>query len=117
MTAKQTMPMTGVMNISSAGRMEMNAIDTPASVPSSAARGVMRRITGAMKAPIMSTKLWMNTQVSPASQPLMGSPVDNEIGNMMTNVTMNMCGTLMPDGNAHTSLRPVCCASRYASHA
>jgi hypothetical protein len=44
MIAKQTMPIRGVMNISSAGRIEMNAIDTPASVPSNAARGVMRRI-------------------------------------------------------------------------
>src|SRR5262245_6082379 len=96
-TAKHTMPMTGVMNISSAGRMEMNAMDTPASVPNRAARGVMRRITGAMNAPIMSTKLWMNTHVSPASQPLMGSPVESEIGSITTNVTMNMCGTLMPD--------------------
>ena len=51
MIAKQTMPMTGVMNISSAGRMEMKVIDTPASVPSSAARGVILRMTGAMKPP------------------------------------------------------------------
>jgi len=32
------------MNISSAGRREMNAMDTPASVPSRAARGVILRI-------------------------------------------------------------------------
>ena len=57
MTAKQTTPITGVMNISSAGRMEMNATETPASVPSSAARGVILRMTGAMKPPAMSTKL------------------------------------------------------------
>ena len=31
---------------------------------------------------------------------------------MMTKVTMNMCGTLTPDGNAQTSLRPVVFASR-----
>jgi hypothetical protein len=31
------------MDISIAGRIEMNAIDTPASVPSSAARGVILR--------------------------------------------------------------------------
>ena len=106
------MPITGVMNISSAGRIEMNVIDTPASVPSSAARGVILRISGPMKPPIISTKLWMNTQVSPASQPLMGSPVAVAIGSMITNVTMNMCGTLMPDGSAQTSVRPVFCASR-----
>ena len=54
----------------------------------------------------------MNTQVSPASQPLIGSPVLAAIGSMITNVTMNMCGTLMPEGSAHTSVRPVFCASR-----
>ncbi len=31
---------------------------------------------------------------------------------MITKVTMNMCGTLTPDGNAQTSLRPVVFASR-----
>ena len=44
MTAKHTMPICGVWYISSAGRIEMKVIDTPASVPSNAARGVMRRI-------------------------------------------------------------------------
>ncbi len=112
MIAKQTMPMTGVRYISSAGRIEMKAIDTPASVPSSAARGVILRTYGAMKPPIISTKLWMNTQVSPASQPLTGSPVLSAIGSMITNTTMNMCGTLIPEGSAHTSVRPVRCASR-----
>ena len=54
----------------------------------------------------------MNTQVSPASQPLIGSPVLSAIGSMITKVTMNMCGTLMPEGSAQTSLRPVFFASR-----
>ena len=44
MMAKQIRPITGVMNISSAGRIEMKVIETPASVPSSAARGVILRI-------------------------------------------------------------------------
>ena len=44
MIAKQVRPMIGVMYISSAGRMEMNVTETPASVPSSAARGVILRI-------------------------------------------------------------------------
>ena len=44
MIAKQVSPMIGVMNISSAGRIEMNVTETPASVPSSAARGVILRI-------------------------------------------------------------------------
>ena len=39
-----TRPMIGVVIISSAGRIEMNVTETPASVPSSAARGVMRRM-------------------------------------------------------------------------
>ena len=39
MMAKQTMPMIGVMNMSNAGFIEMKVMETPASVPSSAARG------------------------------------------------------------------------------
>ena len=100
------------MNISSAGRIEMKVIETPASVPSSAARGVILRMNGATKPPIIRMKLWKNTQTRPASQPLIGSPVLSVIGSMITKVTMNMCGTLMPDGSAQTSLRPVFCASR-----
>ena len=59
----------------------------------------------------------MNTQVSPASQPFTGSPVLRLIGSMMTNVTTNMWGTLMPDGSAQTSARPVFLASFQASQA
>ena len=44
MMPKQVSPMIGVMYISSAGRMEMNVMETPASVPSNAARGVILRI-------------------------------------------------------------------------
>ncbi len=47
MIAKQTTPTIGVMNISSAGFMEMKVMETPASAPSSAALGVMRRTIGA----------------------------------------------------------------------
>jgi len=112
MIEKQTTPMTGVMYISSAGFIEMNVIDTPASVPSSAARGVILGIYGATKPPIIRIKLWKNTQTRPADQPFMGSPVFKVTGSMMTKVTMNMCGTLTPEGNAQTSLRPVRCASR-----
>ena len=111
MIAKQMMPISGVMNISSAGRIEMKAMETPASVPSNAARGVTLRIHGATKPPIINTKLWMNTQVRPASQPLIGSPVFSAIGSMMTKTTTNICGTLVPDGSAVTSLRPVFLAS------
>ena len=65
-----------------------------------------------MKPPIIRMKLWKNTQTSPASQPLIGSPVLSVIGSMITKVTMNMCGTLTPEGSAQTSVRPVFCASR-----
>jgi hypothetical protein len=44
MMAKHTSPICGVMYISSAGRIEMKVTETPASVPSSAARGVIFRI-------------------------------------------------------------------------
>ena len=84
----------------------------PASEPSSAARGVIFRIHGAMKPPAISTKLCTNTQVRPASQACTGSLVLSRIGSMTTNVTTNMCGTLMPDGRAQTSVRPVFWASR-----
>ncbi len=117
MTAKQISPITGVMNIWFAGLIEMKVIEMPASEPSRAARGVIRRMNGAMKPPAISTKLWMNTQVSPASQACTGSPVVRRIGIMMTKVTTNICGTLMPDGNAHTSVRPVFFAKRWASQA
>ncbi len=112
MMAKQTSPICGVMYISSAGRIEMKVTETPASVPSRAARGVILRITGAMKPPIIRIKLWKNTQTRPADQPFMGSPVLMVTGSMITKVTMNMCGTLTPDGSAQTSVRPVLCASR-----
>ncbi len=57
-------------------------------------------------------KLWKNTHTRPADQPFMGSPVFRVTGNMITKVTMNMCGTLTPEGSAQTSVRPVRSASR-----
>jgi len=109
--------MTGVRNISSAGRIEMNVIETPASVPSSAARGVTRRTNGPRKPPRMRTRLCSATQVSPASHALIGSPVCSLIGSITANTTMNMCPTPGPDGNAQTSRRPVRRARLYASQA
>jgi hypothetical protein len=110
--AKQTRPICGVIYISSAGRIEMKVTDTPASVPSSAARGVIFRMYGAINPPTIRMKLWKNTQTRPADQPFKGSPVLIVIGSMITKVTMNMCGTLTPEGSAQTSLRPVLSASR-----
>jgi len=46
--------------------MEMKVSEMPASEPSRAARGVMRRMTGAMNPPAISTKLCTKTQVRPA---------------------------------------------------
>src|SRR5215471_6761556 len=105
--AKQMMPISCVVNKDSAGRIEINVIETNASVPSRAACGVICRMNGAMNPQDINTKLWTNTQVSPASHPFTGSPVFVAMGSMITNVTTNMCGTLTPDGSAHTSLRPV----------
>src|SRR5437879_9173818 len=104
MMAKQTRPICGVIYISSAGRIEMNVTDTPARVPSKAARGVIFRMYGAINPPIIRMKLWKNTQTSPADQPFIGSPVLIVIGSMITKVTMNMCGTLTPEGSAQTSV-------------
>src|SRR5271165_747307 len=114
-TAKHTTPITGVEKTWAAGLIEMKVIEMPASEPSRAARGVMRRITGPTNPPAISTKLWTNTQVSPASQASTGLPVFTAIGSMTTKVTTNICGTLMPDGSAQTSDRPVRLASRQAS--
>ena len=112
MIAKQTTPISGVSNTSRPGRIEMKVMEMPASDPSSAARGVILRITGPMKPPIISTKLCTNTQVSPASQAWMGSLVALRIGSITTKVTTNMCGTLVPEGKAVTSVRPVFSARR-----
>ena len=68
----------------------------PASVPSIAARGVIRRMNGPMNAPMSTMTPMTNAQASPASQAWIGSPVARKIGSMITNTTMNMCGTLGP---------------------
>ena len=112
MMAKQTTPIIGVMNISSAGRMEMKVIDTPASVPSRAARGVILRMIGREEAADHQDEALEEDPDEPGLQPLIGSPVASVIGSMITKVTMNMCGTLMPDGSAQTSARPVFSARR-----
>lgn len=62
-------------NICAAGRIEMNAIEMPASVPTIAACGVYFRIQGPTNAPI-STMIpmipMMNDQARPAAQPSTG---------------------------------------------
>src|SRR6185369_10984027 len=102
MMAKQVSPITGVVNVCIAGDSEMNVIEIPASEPSNAARGVILRTNGAANPPTISTKLCTNTHVRPACHASTGLPVFARIGSITTNVTTNMCGTLMPDGKAHT---------------
>ena len=111
------MPIIGVSKISIAGLSDIKVMEIPAKVPNKAARGVNRLIVGAMKAPANNTMPSMKTQARPASQPLIGSFVCKVIGNMMTKTTMNMCGTLGPDGRAVTSSRPVFSASLFAIQA
>ena len=83
-------------HICAAGRIEMNVIEMPASVPSSAARGVNLRIVGPTNAPMRMITPMMNAHARPASQALTGSFVARNVGSITTNVTMNMCGTLGP---------------------
>ena len=60
-------------NICAAGRMEMNAIEMPASVPSIAACGVYLRMKGPTNAPISTMMPMMNDQARPAAQAVSGS--------------------------------------------
>ncbi len=108
-------PIQAASQICAAGRMEMKVIEIPARVPSIAARGVILRMNGPMKAPIITMTPMMNAQASPAAQARIGSPVFRKIGSMITKTTMNMCGTLGPYGMAVTSVRRSRRASRRAS--
>ncbi len=65
--AKHTKPIQGISQIWKAGRMEMNAMEMPASVPSMAARGVMRRIHGPTKQPSSTITPMMKAQARPAA--------------------------------------------------
>ena len=60
-------------HICAAGRIEMKAIEMPASVPSSAARGVYRRMYGPTNAPIRTITPMMKPTRGPASQAWTGS--------------------------------------------
>ena len=83
-------------HICAAGRIEMNVIEMPASVPSSAARGVNLRIVGPTNAPMRMMIPMMKAHARPAVHAAIGSFVAMNVGSMTTNVTMNMCGTLGP---------------------
>jgi hypothetical protein len=86
----------GTSQLWNAGRIEMNVIEMPASVPSIAARGVCFRIVGPMKAPRRMMIPITKHQASPACHAAIGFPVRSAIGSMMRKTTMNMCGTLGP---------------------
>ena len=62
-------------HIWAAGRIEMNVIEMPASVPSIAARGVYLRMYGPTNAPISTMTPMMNAHARPASQAWIGSLV------------------------------------------
>ena len=64
----------------------MNVNEIPASVPSSAARGVSLRMVGPMKAPRRMIKPMMNAHASPVSHALIGSWVAKNVGSMITSV-------------------------------
>jgi hypothetical protein len=115
--AKQTSPIHGVSHIWNAGRIEMNATEMPASVPSIAARGVSARICGPTNAPISTMTPMMKHHASPACHARIGSFVVRYVGSMIRNTTMNMCGTLGPYGIAVTSVRPSAFASCHARYA
>ena len=86
----------GTSHIWKAGRIEIKAIEMPASVPSMAARGVNLRIVGPINAPISTMTPMIKAQARPASQASMASLVFKKTGSMTTKTTMNMCGTLGP---------------------
>jgi hypothetical protein len=71
--AKQTSAIHGSSHIWNAGRIEMNAIEIPASVPSIAARGVCSRIQGPTNAPASTITPMMKHQASPACHASTGS--------------------------------------------
>ena len=75
MMASTGRPIQAASHICAAGRIEMNVIEMPASVPSMAARGVSLRMYGPTNAPIITITPIMNAQASPADQAWIGSLV------------------------------------------
>ena len=63
----------GTCQLRNAGRIEMKAMEIPASAPSIAARGVYLRRVGPTKAPIRMMMPMMKAQASPACQARIGS--------------------------------------------
>ena len=68
MSARTGSAIQAASHICAAGRIEMKAIEMPARVPSSAARGVYLRMYGPTNAPISTITPMMNAHATPASQ-------------------------------------------------
>jgi hypothetical protein len=75
MIASATNAIQGTSHIWKLGRIEMNAIEMPARVPSMAARGVYLRMVGPTNAPSSTITPMMNAQARPACQASTGSLV------------------------------------------
>ena len=75
MMAKVRKPSHGVSQVWNAGRMEMKAMEMPASVPSMAARGVHLRTVGPTNAPSSTITPITNAQARPVSHAKIGSLV------------------------------------------
>ena len=75
MMPSATKAIQGTSHIWNTGRIEMNAIEMPASVPSIAARGVYLRMVGPTNTPSSTITPMMNAQASPACQARIGSLV------------------------------------------
>ena len=105
--ASETKAIQGTSHIWNAGRIEMKAIEMPASVPSIAARGVYvpdrRPDEGAEQHDDADDEGPGEAGLPRAST---GPWSVRYTGSMITKTTMNMCGTLGPYGIAVTSVRP-----------
>jgi hypothetical protein len=73
MMPSEKKPSHGTIKNWKAGRIEMKAMEIPASAPSMAARGVYLRTVGPMKAPSVTMMPMMKAQARPASQAAIGS--------------------------------------------
>jgi hypothetical protein len=103
--------------------MKLTAI--PASVESSAARGVARRIWSAMSAPTSSITAHSRQAARPSCQARCAAAASdrpascaaNLTGSITRNTYANSDTVLMPYGSAVTSCRPVRADRRCACHA
>ena len=93
---KHKRPIQAPLKIWKAGRREMKAMATPASVPNMAARGVYLRMVGPVTTPNSTTMPTINAQMRPSRQARTESFVAMYAGIMTRKTTINICGTLGP---------------------